>query len=328
MEVYEGFASAANCANATDTLQCLRDADTEVLQNASFKVSEAGPWGTFAFLPVTDEDFIQDLPTAQLSSGALAGKRILSGNLANEGVPLSPYTRTLDEFRSYIDMTFPDFSDEDKADLESQYSYEGDDDDTDPTLPLFSTCGTTTPTALNQSALGTGQQQRTFNVFAEYAFDCPSYWIADAFPTAWKYQISAPPSYHGFDLQALWSKTKMPGKSFKHAFRKIWGNFIVFNDPTITMEDARGGAGNVTAPPGADGKMEWPVWKEGSKKLLSLNTTGGIPKWTNVTADLRYQVYLDPGVTNVFKVADAYGWEGGRGARCDWWLEQAEKVPY
>jgi carboxylesterase type B len=214
--VYEDFASAAGCSSATDTLQCLRDTDTEVLQNASFKVSEAGPWGTFAFLPVTDGEFIKDRPSSQLFSGALAGKRILSGNLANEGVPLSPYTKTLGEFRSYIDTAFPVFSEEDKAGLESQYSFEGDDLDTDPTLPLFSTSGTTALTALNQSTFGMGQQQRTFNVYAEYAFDCPSYWLAAAFPTAWKYQFSAPPSYHGFDLQALWSGTKVPGKSFKH----------------------------------------------------------------------------------------------------------------
>jgi len=248
--------------------------------------------------------------------------------MANEGVPVSPYTRTLDAFRDYIDTTFPDFSDEDKAALEAQYSYDGDDQPTDLSLPFFATSGTTAPTAINQSTFGTGQQQRTFNLFAEYAFSCPSYWLASAFPTAWKYQFSAPPSYHGFDLQALWSGTTMPGQSFKHAFRKIWGNFIVYDDPTISAEDARGGASNSTVPKDGNGNVEWPVWKEGSEMLLSLNATGGVPKWKNVTDDLNYLVYTDPGVSNVVKVADAYEWEGGRGARCDWWLEQADKVPY
>lgn len=300
-----------------------------VLQNASFKVSEAGPWGTFAFLPVTDGTFIQDLPSSQLFSGsALNGKRMLSGNLANEGVPLSPYTRTLDGFRAYINTTFPHFSDDEKAVLEAQYAYEGDDQPTDPSRPLFATSGTSNPTAVNQSTFGTGQQQRTFNVFAEYAFDCPGYWLAAAFPKAWKYQFSAPPSYHGFDLQALWSGTKMPGKSFKHTIRKIWGNFIVFDDPTISVEDAKGGASNSTVPDDGSGDVEWPVWEEGGEMLLNLNTTGGTPTWTNVTEDLRYQVYVDPGVANVVEVVDAYEWEGGRGARCEWWLEMAEKVPY
>jgi hypothetical protein len=297
-------------------------------------VSEAGPWGTFAFLPVTDGTFIKDLPSSQLHSGSssLNGKRILSGNLANEGVPLSPYAKSLAEFRAYVNTTFPHFSADDKAALEAQYSYAGDDETTDPSAPLFATSGTTSLTAVNQSTFGTGQQQRTFNVFAEYAFDCPSYWLASAFSNAsWKYQFSAPPAYHGFDLQALWSGTKMPGKSFKHAFRKMWGNFIVFDDPRISVADAKGGAVDSEVPEDVDGTgiVEWPVWKEnGMEVLLNLNTTGGVATWTNVTAELRYQVYMDPGVANVVKLADAYEWEGGRGRRCEWWAEMAQKVPY
>lgn len=234
----------------------------------------------------------------------------------------------MDEFRAYVDITFPYFDDEDKVDLENLYSFVGDDQPVDPSRPLYFTAGTSNITAVNQSAFGTGQQQRTFNVFAEYAFDCPSYWLASAFPTAWKYQFSAPPSYHGFDLQALWSGTKFPGRSFKNAFRKIWGNFIVHNDPTITMQDARGGASNVTAPGDGSGKIKWPAWEKGNEQLLNMNTTGGVSAWVNATEDLKYRVYLDPGVSNMFELADAFEWEGGRGARCAWWLEQAEKVPY
>jgi hypothetical protein len=102
----------------------------------------------------------------------------------------------------------------------------------------------------------------------------------------------------------------------------------VYDDPTITAEDARGGVSNSTVPTDGKGNVEWPVWKEGSEMLLNLNATGGVPVWRNITEDLRYYVYTDPGVSNVLEVADAYEWEGGRGARCDWWLEQADKVPY
>lgn len=300
------------------------------MQNASAKVSEASPFGGFAFVPVTDGTFVQQRPSQQLLSKAVKGKRILSGNLANEGVPLSPpTTKTLDAFRDYIDLTFPLFSSADKSSLESQYSYDGDDKDTDPLDPLFGTTGTSSPTAVNQSSFATGQQQRVFNVFAEYAFDCPSYWAASAFPQAWKYQFSAPPSYHGFDLNALWSKdTAIPGLAFKHAFQKIWGNFITTNSPVISVSDAKGGLSNSTVPAGAGGKINWPQWTDSKPSLLSLNTTGGIPTFVNVTSNLQYYVYVDPGVTNSFKVADAKTWEGGRGNRCDWWRSQATKVPY
>lgn len=328
-KAYDDFAEAAGCSNATDTLQCLRDSDTIVLQNASAKVSESSAFGSFAFLPVTDGTFVQHLPSSQLVSGSLTGQRILSGNLANEGVPLSPPTTvTVEDFRDYVSSTFPDFSTADFDELEELYSYEGDDQDTDLSAPLYETNGISGVTAINQSNFGTGQQQRVFNIFAESTFDCPSYWLASAFPQAWKYQFSASPSYHGFDLQGLWSGTHTPGASFKHAFRKIWGNFIIHDDPTISIVDAKGGVANSTVPAGADGLIDWPTWNDEAPVLLNLNTTGGNATYHPVTEYLKYYTYSDPGVVNVISTADANAWEGGRGERCRWWMEKAGKVPY
>ncbi|KAF2710840.1 alpha/beta-hydrolase [Pleomassaria siparia CBS 279.74] len=329
-KVYDDFASAAGCVEAADTLQCLRDSETTVLQNASAKVSEAGPFGTFAFLPVTDGTFIQARPLQQLLSKALKGKRILSGNMQNEGVPLSPPTfNTLSKFREYINTTFPSFSAADKTELEAQYSYAGDDQDTDPSDPKFPTTGSSRPTAVNQSVFATGQQQRLFDVFAEYAFVCPSYWLANAFPRAWKYEYDVPPAYHGYDLTAYWSKgAVVPGVAFKHAFQKMWGNFIAHDNPIISVADAKGGMSNATVPVGHGGNVQWPQWSEAKPRLLSLNTTGGTRQYRYTTEDLNYYVYVEPGVTNVFKVADAAKWEGGRGDRCKWWKSMAAKVPY
>ncbi|CAO2648598.1 Nn.00g078650.m01.CDS01 [Neocucurbitaria sp. VM-36] len=332
-ESYDNFAEYAGCSTAKDTLKCLRNADTVVLQNASAKVSEAGPFGTFAFVPVTDGSFVKDRFSTQLLSKALKGKRVLSGNMANEGVPLSPpTTRTLQDFRDYISITFPNFSKADKATLEKQYSYAGDTQDVNPNAPKFATSGTGTPTALNVSEFGTGQQQRVFNVFAEYAFVCPSYWAASAFPQGWKYQFSAPPSYHGYDLQALWSGTPTPGASFKHAFRKIWGSFIISNSPVISVEDAKGGVDSSVVPPGdgygGGGKIQWPQWEDKKPVLLNLNATGGVATFIEATEDLKYYLYSDPGVSNRINTADANAWEGGRGKRCDYWKSVAAKVPY
>ncbi|KAJ8114995.1 hypothetical protein OPT61_g3253 [Boeremia exigua] len=330
-KAYNDFVAAAGCSSSGDKLQCLRSADTVVVQNASAKVSEAGPFGTFAFLPVTDGSFVKQRPSQQLAARAVKGVRILSGNMANEGVPLSPpTTRTLQDFRDYIDITFPYFTRSEKAAIEKQYSYAGDTRDVNPAAPLFATTGTSFPTAVNQSTFGTGQQQRVFNVFAEYAFVCNSYWAASAFPKAWKYQFSAPPSYHGYDLQALWSGTATPGASFKRAFRKIWGNFITTNTPVISIEDAKGGVASSTVPPasGYGSNIDWPAWNERKPVLLNLNATGGVATFIQATQDLFYNLYSDPGVSNQINLADARDWEGGRGRRCDFWKSVAKDVPY
>lgn len=331
-KTYDQYAELAGCSKAKDTLACLRSQNSTTLQVAGQKVSEAGPFGTFAFLPVTDGSFIQDRPSKQLLNGQVKGKRVLSGNMANEGVPLAPpTTKTLQDFRNYLDITFPLFGKSEKDAIEKQYSFPGDNQNVNPNAPLYATNGVSGPNANYQSTFGTGQQQRVFNVFGEYAFDCPSYWAAGAFSQGWKYQFSAPPSYHGYDLQALWSGTPSPGASFKRAFRKVWGNFIINNNPVISVEDAKGGVANSTVPVSegyATNSINWPQWDEKKPSLLNLNATGGQATFVKATDNLFYNLYLDPGVSNVITVADADKWEGGRGKRCDFWESVAAKVPY
>lgn len=60
---------------------------------------------------------------------------------------------------------------------------------------------------------------------------------------------------------------------------------------------------------------------------MNLNTTGGTIKQVNVTENLQYFVRLDPGVVNDFRLVDANSWEGGRGARCEFWRSVAPRVP-
>lgn len=58
---------------------CLVAADTTALQNASGEINTSGAFGTVAFLPVTDGNFIQDIPSHQLQEKRVSGKRILAG---------------------------------------------------------------------------------------------------------------------------------------------------------------------------------------------------------------------------------------------------------
>jgi hypothetical protein len=81
---YLHFAARAGCHDGklisdSAIFDCLVNADTETLQYASANVSVSGSWGTWAFQPVIDGDFIQELPTTQLLKTKVSGKRILSG---------------------------------------------------------------------------------------------------------------------------------------------------------------------------------------------------------------------------------------------------------
>lgn len=78
------LAELAGCYSTNETavgkamLDCLRKVDTDALQYASFKVGSGGNYGSWAFVPVVDDDFAQDLPSTQLSNGSVNGVKMLT----------------------------------------------------------------------------------------------------------------------------------------------------------------------------------------------------------------------------------------------------------
>ena len=85
---YYAFASALGCFgppalplgnSSASIFQCLVTRDTEALQNASATISGSSRYGTWAFLPVTDGVFVQQLPSQQLLKKQVNGNRILVG---------------------------------------------------------------------------------------------------------------------------------------------------------------------------------------------------------------------------------------------------------
>ncbi|KAI1201952.1 Alpha/Beta hydrolase protein [Nemania serpens] len=333
---YDKFVELAGCSKPgvnKRTFDCLVAADTEVLQNASGAVSTTlGYFGSFAFLPVIDGDYIQERPAAQLLRGKLSGKRVLIGNNANDGVPLfNPNVSTRSQYDSFIAEMFPLFTPKDVGNLNKIYRIPNNSPPDSGTV--FDTLGYTGPTALTQSGLGTGIQQTVFNIAAETVFDCPAQWIAEAFSTghrsAWRYQYSVTPSYHGADLSAYFSvNATLPSEDFRHAFQKIWGNFIIKNTPVISVADAMGQFKNASIPvAGNKRNINWPQFTHNNPVHMNLNTTGGEIDLVTVTDELAYYVRTGPGVVNDFSLANSLSWEGGRGKRCDFWRAVSPRVP-
>ncbi|KAI6084841.1 putative carboxylesterase [Hypoxylon rubiginosum] len=335
---YEAFVELAGCGLGSSelskyakTFDCLVAADSDLLQNASGTVSTTlGYWGSFAFLPVMDDDYIQELPSVQTMSGKIVGKRVLVGNNANEGVPLTdPTVNGKEKFDDFISKFLPLFTTQDITSLSDVYEINS--------LPsddglLYDTLGFTGPTALYQSGMATGIQQAVFNLAAETTFHCPAQWLAEAFSTdsrqAWKYQYSVTPSYHGADVTAFFSVgATLPNVDFTQTIQKIWGNFIIHDSPVISVSDATAGHSNASVPIGADGSIEWPEFTVGNPVQMNLNTTGGSVTQVSVPPYLKYYVRSGPGIVNNFNLSNLLTWEGGRGSRCDFWRMVAERVP-
>ncbi|KAE8405623.1 Alpha/Beta hydrolase protein [Aspergillus pseudonomiae] len=335
---YEAFVEKTGCgpsaiakARYNSSFDCLVAAPSEKLQNAIGVVSESGLFGTFAFLPVVDNDMIRERPSAQLLSGKVSGQRVLVGNNANDGAPLSnPNVVTRTAFNSYLSETFPNFTEADLAQLKLVYDT-ADSQSTDDS-PRFDTLGTSGPTAKNQSEVATGLQQTVFNIFAESTFDCPAQWFAEAFGgslrQAWKYQYSVTPAYHGADLNAYFPRAaSWPSKRFNHAFQKVWGSFIMNNSPIIPIQDATGNQSHAIVPEDPSGQLDWPQFHPSAPWHMDFNTTGGSVSPLVITPNLTYYIRQGDDVVNHFRLANAYTWEGGRGVRCLFWRAAADRIP-
>lgn len=97
-QAYYVFAAQAGCfpdtrygSSPRSIFQCLVAQDSTILQNASANVSTSGTYGTYGFLPVTDEIFIQQRPSAQFLQKQLNGRNLLVGNSASKSLPESAF---------------------------------------------------------------------------------------------------------------------------------------------------------------------------------------------------------------------------------------------
>ncbi|KFY13465.1 hypothetical protein V491_06389 [Pseudogymnoascus sp. VKM F-3775] len=332
---YYNFANAAGCSSTNVTqnkkfasvFDCLVGADSETLQLASAHVSAAGRYLTWGFLPVTDGTFVQQTPSQQLLKKQVNGVNLLVGSNANEGFLFVEQNMSTEaNFEAFVQSIFPTMSESDIEEV--LLHYPSISKNTDPSAPLFYTNGISGPTAMSQSGVATGQNQRANNLYAEATFICPAYWMAEAFSnekrSSFKYEFSVPAALHGEDIYGYFGP---PGGAmsadFVKAFMSIWGNFIISGDPSITDTIANGISSNSNAPNPAS---EWPTFTIADPMQVVLNTTGGIP--TSIFAiSVNITEMYDPGLMNHFTIANAYDWEGGRGRRCDFLRSIAAAMP-
>jgi hypothetical protein len=80
-----------------------------------------------------------------------------------------------------------------------------------------------------------------------------------------------------------------------------------------------------------EGLANWPEFTAETQSMVNLNETGGEEISTPVIDFIGHLIngteYVGPGFKIAFSVVDAGSWEGGRGARCEFWRSLGEIVP-
>lgn len=159
---YYAFAAEAGCFNGTaygntrqNIFQCLLTKDTATLQQANVKVSASSFYGTWSFLPVTDGNYVQSVPSKQFNERKVNGKRLLVGNNGAEGALFVPRDITTeDDVKNWLGTLLPLLTDEDITRVLLQYPV-----DTNVTVD-YATNGVEMPDATSVSPVAHGQQAR------------------------------------------------------------------------------------------------------------------------------------------------------------------------
>ena len=74
--------------------------------------------------------------------------------------------------------------------------------------------------------------------------------------------------------------------------------------------------------------INWPPWTIAKRYQINLNESGGTPfEAPTLVPNVNITEFGGPGLRNSFELVDAYTWEGGRGARCDFWRRVGAIVP-
>ncbi|KAK1234054.1 hypothetical protein PQX77_002748 [Marasmius sp. AFHP31] len=206
--LYTQVVDSVGCSFSSDTLKCLRDADTNTLQTANAKINLAGFFGTFTFVPVVDGTFIKQRPIEALKQGKVNGEALLAFASTNEG-------------NVFVNQTATPLS-------ASQYAGE-----------LFPLLGQEETMQAGELYVGLGPELVQENLIqGETIFICPTYYLLSAFKDrAYKGEFALPPALHAGDIVFNWPSLGVPvtfnNTNFIDAFTQSFISFAVSLDPNV-----------------------------------------------------------------------------------------------
>ncbi|OJD14759.1 hypothetical protein AJ78_04933 [Emergomyces pasteurianus Ep9510] len=174
--VFDEVLKAANCTSVA----CLRAASPEVLFKVnSFLITDVGDGSTGAlgplsgFTPIVDGEYIKDLPPALLARGSYNRnmKRVVVGNMANEGMGLSLDVGMPDSFPALVRKTMPYADNDTIKRIQSMYTYPAEQ-----------------------------PEKLSWDWTTDMSFACNAYFTAKAYKNkAQRYIMTVPPATHGLD---------------------------------------------------------------------------------------------------------------------------------
>lgn len=326
---YTQVVEQVGCANQTDRFSCLQLAPYTALVNASAVVTNGqATFGTWAFQPVIDGTYLIGQPATLLSTGRVNGARALITSNAEEGSAFTPSNITSRNHSStWMNAAFGPLP-INITQVSDLYAF-------DPKVQTnYATNGVSHPDANSVSSTAYGEQAQANNLMAEATIVCPAYWMAQAFEQSWKLQYSVTPSLHTTDLSLIFPEiANQPyhGSELQSSTMSLWGNFILGQNPgaqnDLACKLTQSAIPEDSGPAYNSSNValcHWPTFNSRVEaNMLNVNQTGGHLRVSRFKPHSLTPFYVNPGLTNDFTLVNGTTWEGGRGRRCRYWMEQA-----
>ncbi|KAF7972538.1 hypothetical protein HWV62_17734 [Athelia sp. TMB] len=222
------------------SFDCLVALDSDVLGLANALIITSGFFGTVAFGPVVDGEFIIERPMLTLGRGRVNGDILLAVTNTFEGHNFVPpdLNLTTMSLSHYARELFPLMSAMQMERVETIYK-----------------------------ELGGSLQDQAISVVGESIFICPSYHLLRAFEgRSWKGEFAIPPGYHGDDIPYYFTSggQPFPSPAFISSFSGSFLDVILSLNPNIHFDLA-----NKTP--------HWPHWSVDHEEMLFNKTESGEP---------------------------------------------------
>ena len=270
---YDQLVNRTKCASSTtrhnDTLACLRGLSTNALQaqniGTPFPGADQDP--LFAYNPVVDNDFLQDLTLALFETGRFHNVPAIYGDVSNEGTIFTPKSlNTVEGSDSFLRAQFPTINSSQLSTVQALY-----------------------PTSNFTHFQSSGKYwQSTSAAYGELRYVCPGAYLGNEYYAHnsssivynYHYNVTNAPSVqsglgvpHVAELIAIWDPPSLPA-SYKAGapnantiplLQAYWTSFIRFFDPNVAR---------------LPGSPRWEVWG-GQSSQQRIRFQGG----SNAAAD-------------------------------------------
>ncbi|OKL56948.1 hypothetical protein UA08_07827 [Talaromyces atroroseus] len=262
---YDNLTERTGCADASNTLQCLRGLDIDTLQQQN--IATPFPNGVdaplYPYSPTIDHDLVSDYTYALFGAGRFMKIPVIFGDDTNEGTIFTPHsTSSVAEADVFLRDNFPAYTDSQLATINSLYMSQ-------PDAVVYPNAGT--------------YWRGVSNAYGEIRYICPGIYISTAynnfstssssdFVPSWNYHYavlddsaitSGYGTQHTIEINAIWGPEYVSGSApasysttnaaIVPVMQGYWTSFIRAYDPNTYR---------------APGSPEWRPWGADKQRLF------------------------------------------------------------